>query len=203
MNRFFQRAMQLLIVMMMLTSAVSSQPKMDKVVVNGALYDHLFDNDNDFVSSGGVTVGVIKNVTTGKADSVGPTRVEYKVINCKIRDTGRNHYGFDNCIAYTYLSNDSLVLQFQNNNINIPKFNWWDRLVVHIIDGKFYAEYVYTSRSTYQLQVISQKLILQKWTKTKGEQIKGELVMQCANQISGWKIPKTVTFRGFFNATIQ
>jgi hypothetical protein len=179
-----------------------SQPKLDNIIINKNLNNSLFD-DNRVVVTDGAKVSVIKDVKTGKSDTIGPVHIREESDNCDIQDIGRKHYGFDHCMAFTYFTNDTLVLQFQNKNIELPKFEAWDRLVIRIIGNKFYAEYVYTNKSPYQLMVTGQELVLQRWTKKRGEQIKGKLLVRCDNALGGGKIPKSLTFNGYFNTKIE
>ncbi len=152
--------------------------RLTKISIDPNLTSILYKNENNPIKVGnGVSVTVRTNEVTGKKDTI-VRSVSNFVRNCVIDDTGRwGHYMFDTCLAMTFLGTDTLILQFQNHNIDQPKMAYWDRLLVHIVGDRFYAEYVYTSKSPYRLKVINQSLILKKNAKKPGERLRGELII--------------------------
>jgi hypothetical protein len=182
----------------------NSTLKLERIIIDSTLDNILFFNEkNPFVLSGGKSITIIKNEKTGKSDTIGPVPARNVIANCKVEDTAGHHCGFDNCIAFTYVRNDTLDVQFQNYNTDLPKFQWWDRLTIHIIKGRFYAEYIYTNKSKYRLRVVKQELILKRDTRKRGDRLRGQLTVQCVNDMINDRYPKMVTFKGPFDAVIQ
>jgi hypothetical protein len=175
-----------------------------KVIVDSTFSCALFESGKFSITfNGGTTTTIVKNEKNGKSDTIGPVPTRDVIRNCTIMDTGRNHYGFDNCLATTNRPNDTLILQFQNNRSDEPIFGWKDKLVYHIYKDEFYAEYVNTDKSPYQLEVTAQMLVLKRLTTARGDDLCGELTLQCVNKSAIKNAPRLITFKGQFHTTIQ
>jgi hypothetical protein len=182
----------------------TSTSNWNKIVIDSAFYDELFNFAySPNLMAGATGTAILKNTTTGKVDTFQTEPSKNEIRNCKLVDSGQHHYGFDNCIAFTFAGNDTMILQFQNNNSEEPRFAWWDKLIVHVFQDKFYATYIFTNISPYKLEVYKQTLILKRLTTRKGEHLRGELILSCLNRNPDQDGPKTVRFKGPFDVIIQ
>ncbi|HLY71300.1 MAG TPA: hypothetical protein VKR53_16315 [Puia sp.] len=175
-------------------------PKFSEITIDSTLDDDFFHLQNMTQSfSGGTTI--VTNHDTGKSDTFYTPTIERDIIeNCRIDELGRHHLGFDNCIAY--FQKDTLVIQFQNNNANTQESAYWDKMILHIIKNRFYAEYVWTSKSYDRLSLQGQLLKLKKLPARRGEHLMGRLSIQFENNDPRVK-DKSVHFNGPFNVSVD
>ncbi|MBS1915402.1 MAG: hypothetical protein JST87_03935 [Bacteroidetes bacterium] len=177
-----------------------SRSKFEKIIFDANLTNPFFDIPKIVKENVGGTT-IIERGNTGSKDTINKVNRERDIIiNAKISDTGRKHIGFDNGIAYSW--KDTLVLQFQNNKSNEPSFNYWDKLIIYIINDQFYAEYIWTTKSVYQLIETRQKLILEKPVSLSNRQIRGELLIDFSNK-NVKSFAKKITFAGPFDLVLQ
>ncbi len=178
----------------------NSASQLTEIVIDSTLSDNFFNTSHlSTVITAGRTL--IQQQESGKIDTFYSRQTQKEIIkNCKIRDIEKNHGSFDNCISY--FENDTLVIQIQNNDGNSSEDADWDKMLLHIVKNHFYAEYVYTSKSSYHLILKSQKLILKKSGYKSGERISGELSIQFTNEL---KISKTspISFNGPFDSIVE
>lgn len=180
-----------------------AKPVFSKVVFDSTIDGEFFRQvEGDNISSSGAGTTVVTNLKTGKTDTIRSVGMVTADINCQIDDTGRMHNGFDNCIAFGYVSTDTIVVQFQNRTIELPRFQQWDRILIHIIGGQFYAEYVFSNKSNYHLEVEGQELKLSKQMIKKGDRVRGIFTLRCKNLKSGPRIPAQLSFRGPFDVVV-
>jgi len=171
-----------------------------KVTIDSTLFNPFFSKQHIVVQiTGGKSK--IQQRESGKLDSsYVPEREQEIIMNCKINDLEKSHAGFDNCISY--FQYDTLIIQFQNNGANGPMVAEWDKMILHVYKDVFYAEYVYTSQSSYRLTLKAQNLTLNKLGFKRGDRIWGEISIQF---IPDRKINKSnlIVFKGPFDTIIE
>lgn len=195
----------LLLMLNLLFAQQKSIVKIDSVIIDSNLTNDLFNADKHSKISFVTTSVVASRNNGGKTDSVQKVPEELDIIvNCKITESERAHYPFDNCSSL--FKGDTLLIHFRNNHSSMPIAGYHDKIIIYILKGKFYIEYLPSKSSSYKspfsLVVKSQKLIFKKIVTHKGERLMGELRIEYFDQNPEAKI-KILTFAGPFDCTVQ
>lgn len=176
----------------------------NKVVIDSQLENDLFYASKNSIIHYPAKV-TITNSTTGKTDTFHkfPKDIDI-IVNANVVETSNNHYNFDNCASF--LRNDTLIIQLQNNSALEQKPIFLDKIFVYIVKGMFYTKYKTITTeywlSPYWLVLKKQELTLKNMVNKKGQRLMGQLVVQYADQNPKAK-NKLLTFKGAFDCQVQ